>query len=172
MCSLPYHVCVNEPLECRSVHGAPGSPPLPPCSRHGPGSLWTSLCACNVKSGENSLNNPKDVIFRSHSTRAQHRALVHNPLSAILWGPTLLKILWDGGQGKTRTDKKQFSLKWALMVLTTWISSLAYVYKSGDVFQIREAMLRIDLERKRRVFMDALKAFRASTAESTEEVIY
>lgn len=136
-----------------------------PCGPH-------SLCACNVKSGENSLNNPKDLIFRSHSTRAQHRALVHNPLSAILWGPTLLKILWDGGQGKTRTDKKQFSLKWALMVLTTWISSLAYVYKSGDVFQIREAMLRIDLERKRRVFMDALNAFRASTAESTEEVIY
>ena len=58
------------------------------------------------------------------------------------------------------------------MVLTTWISSLAYVYKSGDVFQIREAMLRIDLERKRRVFMDALKAFRAETAESTVEVIY
>ena len=74
--------------------------------------------------------------------------------------------------GKTRTDKKQFSLKWALMVLTTWISSVAYFYKSGDVFQICEAMLRIDLERKRRVFMDALNTFRALTAESTEEAIY
>lgn len=134
-----------------------------PCGPHSP---W----ACNVKSGENSLNNPKDLILRWHSTRAQNRALVHNSLSGILWGPTLRKILWDGG--KKTTDKKPFSLKWALMVLTTWISSVAYFYKSGDVFQICEAMLKIDLERKKKVLMDALNAFRASTAESTEEVIY
>ena len=57
------------------------------------------------------------------------------------------------------------------MVLTTCISSVAYFYKSGDVFQVCEAMLKIDLERKK-VLMDALNAFRASTAESTEEVIY
>lgn len=170
MCSLPHRVC-EWTLGMQISSWCPRIPPYlfavdmvqGPCGPHSP---W----ACNVKPGENSLNNPKDLILRSHSTRARNRALVHNSLPAILWGPTLWKSLWDGRK-KTRTDKKPFSLKWALMVLTTCISSVAYFYKSGDVFQVCEAMLKIDLERKK-VLMDALNAFRASTAESTEEVIY